>query len=331
MAHVTKAANGGVEADADIEIVDSHHHLWDRPGFPYLLPQILEDLAGAHRVTQTVFIQCNAMLRAGADPSEAVLGETEFANGIAAMSASGQYGPARVAAGIVGAADLKRGAAVRQVLENHCRIAGHRFRGIRHITAWDEAASLAIPGYDWQRGLLGTPAFRAGCDVLGQMDLSLDALVYFHQLAELAELARACPATRIVVNHIGLPLGIGPYAERRDEVLETWRSGLADLSACPNAFMKIGGFGTPFFGQDVKPAGISASGLAEAWRPYVETVVELFGVDRCMVESNFPVDRALCSYGDIWEAFKLLTRSWSGDERQALFAGTARSFYKLQA
>jgi predicted TIM-barrel fold metal-dependent hydrolase len=273
-----------------------------------------------------------------ADGPEALrpVGETEFVTGVAAMSASGRYGPARVCAGIVGHADLRLGAPVQEVLEAHLAAGGGRFRGVRQFTARDAAAHAHYghpPGtlFDGAPGQLADPAFRAGFARLAPLGLSFDAWLLHPQLPELTALARAFPDTAIVLDHTGTPLGVGAYAGRRDAVFADWAAGLRELATCPNVAVKLGGLGMTLLGFDFEEgtAPPSSERLATAWRPYVETCLEAFGADRCMFESNFPVDKAAYSYAVFWNACKRLTQGASAAEKQALFSGSAARFYRL--
>jgi L-fuconolactonase len=315
--------------EPDMPIVDPHHHLWDRPGWRYLLDELLADLNSGHNIVATVFLQCRAMHRAdGPEPLRPV-GETEFVNGVAAMSASGGFGPTRVCAGIVGHADLTLGAPVRDVLEAHLRAGGDRFRGIRHSNAWD--ASVPRPTNAPRPGLLAEPDFRAGFAQLAPLGLSFDAWLYHPQIPELTALARAFPDTPIVLNHVGGPLGIGAYAGRRDEMVAAWTASIRDLATCPNVSVKLGGLGMPLTGlgfhEQAEPP--SSERLAEASRPYFETCIAAFGTDRCMFESNFPVDKESFSYAVYWNACKRLTQGASATEKAALFSGSAARFYRI--
>src|SRR5438067_4423778 len=193
--------------EPELPIIDPHHHLWDRPGWRYLLDELLADTGTGHNIIATVFVQARAMHRAdGPEPLRPV-GETEFVNGVAAMSASGTYGPTRVCAGIVGYADLTLGAPVQAVLEAHIRAGGDRFRGIRHISAWDADPTVLNPSNPAPRGLLADRAFREGFARLARLGLSFDAWLYHPQIDELADLAGAFADTRVVLNHVGGPLG----------------------------------------------------------------------------------------------------------------------------
>jgi predicted TIM-barrel fold metal-dependent hydrolase len=314
-----------------LPIVDPHHHLWDRPRWRYMFEDLLADLNSGHNIVATVFLQCRAFHRAEGPEAMRPVGETEFVNGVAAMSASGRYGAARVCAGIVGNADLRLGDRVQEVLEAHIRAGGDRFRGIRHITAWDADPLLLNPAYPVAPGLLGDATFRAGFARLAPLDLSFDAWLFHPQIGELAALARAFPNTRIVLNHVGGPLAIGAYAGQRAEVLGRWRAAVRDLAACPNVFAKLGGMGMRINGFGFHDAAEppSSEQLAAAWRPYVETCIDSFGASRCMFESNFPVDKGSYSYAIGWNAFKRLASGASAAEKADLFSGTANRVYRL--
>jgi predicted TIM-barrel fold metal-dependent hydrolase len=317
--------------EPELPIVDPHHHLWDRPGWRYLLDELLADTSSGHNIVATVYVQARAMYRATGPEEMRPVGETEFINGVAAMSASGIYGKTRHCAGIVGHADLTLGSRVEAVLAAHIRAGGDRFRGIRHITAWDADPSIRNPAYSPPRGLLGDKAFREGFAVLGRLGLSFDAWLYHPQIGELADLARAFPDTKIVLNHVGGPIGIGAYAGKRSEVFPLWAASIEALSACPNACVKLGGLGMRMggFGFHEQPEPPSSEALAAAWQPFVETCIATFGASRCMFESNFPVDKGSYGYPVFWNACKLLAKGASKTEKADLFAGTAARFYRL--
>lgn len=309
-----------------LSIIDPHHHL----GAKYLLPDLLQDVDSGHNIVATVFIQARAMYRDAGPVEKRPVGETEFVNGIAAMSASGNYGKTRVCAGIVGYADMMLGAAVEPVLAAHVRAAGGRFRGIRHITAWD-ASIPGTPGYGKVPQLMAQPAFRDGVRTLGRMGLTFDAWLYHPQIDELAQLARACPDTRIVLNHVGTPVGIGAYAGKRAEVFPVWAASIKALAALPNVFIKVGGFGMSTFNLGFIEAAQRPSSemVAAVARPYAETCIEAFGTSRCMFESNYPNDKPAFSYAVFWNACKRLAQGASESEKRDLFSGTAALFYRL--
>jgi L-fuconolactonase len=287
-------------------ICDSHHHLWDRENHRYLLPELMTDVGSGHNVRSTVFVECAAMYRADGSAELRSLGETEFANGIAAMSASGRYGHVRLCAGIVGFADLALGARVEAVLVRHVSAGGGRLRGIRHVTAFDPSHSVRRSHSQPPPGLLRDAAFREGFATLRRMNLTFDAWLYHTQIDELTALAQAFPDQPIVIDHAGGPLGIGPHAGRRDEVFAAWRRSMRGLAACPNVHVKLGGLGMKVtgFGFHTRSQPPSSEELAALWRPYVETCIDAFTPRRCMFESNFPVDKVSVSYRVCWNAFK---------------------------
>jgi L-fuconolactonase len=318
--------------DPELPIVDPHHHLWDR-GSRYLLDEFRADLGSGHNIRATVFVQCDAMYRADGDPDLAPVGETEFVNGIAAMSASGGYGPTRVCAGIVGFAELLLGARVDAVLEAHLRAAGDRFRGVRGRSVWDADSTIKGSSRDFPPGLLLDPKFREGYARLRAHGLSFDSWLFHPQIPELTDLASKYPDTPVILDHVGAPLAIGAYAGKRDEVFLIWKRNLEALAERPNVHVKLGGLAMHLFGFDLDAAhrSIPASSeeLAALWRPYVETCIDIFGIDHCMFESNFPVDKRGTSYVVLWNAFKRIARDYSDAEKAALFKDTACRVYRL--
>jgi len=317
--------------EPDLPIVDTHHHLWDRPDHRYLLHELLDDLRTGHNVVATVFVECHAMYRAHGPAEMRPVGETEFVAGIAAMSDSGAYGPTRVAAGIVGFADLTLGDRVEPVLEAQRRAGGGRFRGVRHSAAWD--ASEIIGNSRTAKGphLMASADFRAGLVRLTALGFSLDAWQFHPQLPDTIDLARAAPDATIIVGHCGGPLGYGPYAGKKDEVFAAWKANIIALAGCDNVVMKLGGMMMRLAAYDygALPAPPSSAQLADYWRPYIETCIERFGANRCMFESNYPVEKMGIGYAALWNAFKRLTASASADEKHAMFSGTARRVYRL--
>jgi len=319
--------------EPDLPIIDPHHHFWDTPQRGrYFLPDLLADIDGGHNVVATVFLECQAMYRKSGLPEMAPVGEVEFVNGIAAMSASGSYGPCRVAQAIVGHADLTLGARVRDVLEAQIAVGGGRFRGIRYGVSWDASPAIskfvsrAVP----PRLVLDTK-FREGFAQLAKLGLSFESWQYHPQLADAADLARAFPDTTIILNHVGGVLGVGPYAGHRQEIFGNWKQSIGELAKCPNVNVKLGGIGMTSFGFDFHERDLppSSEELAAAWRQYVEPCIEAFGPGRCMFESNFPPDKQSCGYTELWNAFKRITSGASSSEKQALYSGTAAWVYRL--
>lgn len=314
--------------DPGLPICDPHHHLWDHPTDRYLLDELRADTGAGHNVVSTVFLECGSAYLADGPDELRPVGETAF---VAAMAAESARTPGAEIKGIASFADLSLGKAVRPVLEAHVEAGGGRFRGIRHATAHDPSPDIRVSHTRPRPGLMGEPGFQRGVAELGRLDLTFDAWLYHPQLPELVGLARACPEVRIVLDHLGAPLGIGPYRNRRDEVLADWRRGMEAVAACPNVALKLGGIGMPLYGfpwhRHERPP--TSEELAAAWAPEVRWCIELFGADRAMFESNFPVDRSSTSYVVLWNAFKRIAEGASPAERADLFHDTATRAYRL--
>ena len=312
-------------------IVDPHHHLWDRGGQRYLIEEMAADIASGHDIVATVYVDCRSMYRADGPEAFRPVGEVEFANGVAAVSASGAYGKARICAGIVSHVNLLLGEGARAVLEAEIAAGNGRFRGIRHSSAWDADPDVAGMYATRPKGLLLDAGFRKGFACLAPLDLSFDAWLFHPQLGEFIDLARTFPDTRIILDHCGGPVGIGSYANRRDEIFPIWRASIKEAAKCPNVVVKLGGLAMRLLGYDFheRPKPPSSEQAAAAWRPYIETCIEAFGPSRCMFESNFPPDKGQCSYQVIFNAFKRLAAEYSEAEKTALFSKTASDFYRL--
>ena len=316
--------------EPELPIVDPHHHLWERPNNRYLLPDLLADCNEGHNVVGTVFVECGAMFRKDGPEEMKAVGEVEFVNGVAAMSASGGYGKTRACDGIVGHAELRIGAKVRDVLEAQIKVAGRRFSGIRFSTCWDADTRVRRARTDPAEKLLYDKTWREGFAQLGKLGLSYDCWMYHPQIVEMADLAAAFPDTVMVLDHVGGPLGFGPY-EKHAETFANWKKAMAELAKRPNVNIKLGGLGMPlgFFEFYKQPNPPGSEELAKAYKPWIETSIELFGAQRCMFESNFPVDKITSSFGVLWNAFKRLTAKASAAEKTALFSGTATRVYRL--
>jgi len=319
--------------EPDLPIVDPHHHLVDRPETGrYLLPQLLADIGTGHNITATVYLEWLSMYRADGPAELRPVGEIEFANGVAAMSASGGYGSAAICAGIVGHVNLLLGDGARAILEAEMIAGNGRFRGIRHSAAWDADADVAGMYATRPKGLLLDPTFRKGFACLAPLGLSFDAWLFHPQIGELIDLARAFPDTKIVLDHCGGLLGIGSYANRREEIFANWKASIQEIAKCPNVVVKLGGLAMRLLGYDFHehPKPPSSEEAAAAWRPYIETCIEAFGPARAMFESNFPPDKGQCSYQVIFNAFKRIAAPYSEAEKTALFSKTATDFYRLR-
>jgi predicted TIM-barrel fold metal-dependent hydrolase len=315
--------------DPALPICDAHHHLWRRPAGDYLLDELLQDLRSGHNIVATVAIECRYGYRLDGAEELKPIGETEFLESVANRVRGDSTIKPRVASAVVGHADLALGDAVAPVLEGHLAASPTRFRGIRHSTTWDQSDALRS---DAPPGLLADRNFRRGFGRLQRLGLSFDAWLYHPQLPELAELARAFPGVTIVLDHIGAPLGVGPYAGKSREVYQAWSKGIATVAACPNVAVKLGGVGSSRSGYDwhERPAKPSSMELAEALKPYIERCIEAFGVERCMFESNFPVEKSSNDYVNLWNAFKRIAAKYSESERAALFHDTATRVYRIQ-
>ncbi len=297
-----------------LPIIDPHHHLWDHPGSRYMLDEILRDTGSGHRVLATVFVECASMYRADGPEAIRPVGETEFVNGIAAQSASGQYGETRIAVGIVSFADLALGAAVEEVLQAHIAAAPARFRGIRHAAGYDEHPDVRNSHTNPPKDLYQSKGFREGFAKLKKLNLTFDAWQYHPQIPQLTELARAFPDTTIILDHFGGPLGTGPYEGKRAEIFPQWKKDMTELSRCQNVVVKLGGINMAVsgYGWHRNPRPPTSQELATATRDYYLHTIEKFGPKRCMFESNFPVDRVSCSYLVLWNAFKRLAADFTG-------------------
>jgi L-fuconolactonase len=317
--------------EPDLPIIDPHHHLWDQPRSRYLLEEIVGDTSSGHRILATVFVECMSMYRADGPAEMKSIGETEFVNGIAAQSASGHYGPTRVAAGIVSFVDLNLGAKAKDVLQAHMAVAPSRFRGIRHAGGVDAAPEVRNSHTNPTPNMYASRSFREGFAQLAKLGLSFDAWQYHHQIPELTDLARAFPDTTIIFDHFGGPLGVGPYAGKQAEIFKKWKTDVSELARCQNVVAKIGGINMPVngFGWHKRPAPPTSDELVAATRDYYLHSIEVFGPKRCMFESNFPVDRLSCSYNVLWNAFKKLAAKFSDDEKADLFQRTAAGVYRL--
>jgi predicted TIM-barrel fold metal-dependent hydrolase len=313
-------------------ICDPHHHLWDRPshGERFLLGELLAEFGG-HRVVSTVFVECAAFYRADGDEALRFVGETEFVQGVAAMSASGDYGAVRACAGIVSRADLTRGADVPRLLDAHIAASPNRFRGIRHATALDPHPEIPRSHTAPPPGLLGDAGFRRGVAELSKRGLSFDAWLYHHQIPELTALARAFPDTTIVLDHFGGPLGIGPYQGKRAEIFAQWKLDVDDLARCENVVAKLGGIlmDRNGWGYEKRPKPPGSEEIAAATRDWYLHAIDRFGPRRCMFESNFPMDRVSCSYQVLWNSFKRIAAPFSESEKSALFHDTAARVYRI--
>jgi len=317
--------------DAELPIIDPHHHLWDHPDNRYVAPDFLTDTASGHNIRQSVFVECLSKYRDGGPDAFKPVGETEYVRELAEQSDANAPSGTKVATGIVGFVDLTLGDAADPVLAAHVESGGGRFRGIRHASSWDASSAVRNAHTQPPAGLLSDTRFREGFACLAKNGLSFDAWLYHPQIPELTALARSFPDTTIILDHVGGPLGIGPYAGKRDQVFEQWKSDIAELARCENVCVKLGGLAMKLngFGWHTRDKPPTSLQLAEATAPWYQLCIDQFGVDRCMFESNFPVEKLSCSYGVLWNAFKRIAANYSAAERDALFHDTAARVYRL--
>jgi predicted TIM-barrel fold metal-dependent hydrolase len=311
--------------DPGLRIIDAHHHLWlsHEPWAPYGLDQLRADICSGHNVVSSVFVESNSSWRTEGPTALRPVGETEWVAGVVDGSP--------LVGGIVGFADLSLGDAVAEVLEAHLDAGRSLFRGIRHGVAWDASPDIPDNPNDPGPHLLSHPAFRRGLQVVQHMGLTFDAWLYFPQIPELTAVADALPDLGIVLNHLGGLVALGPYKENRHEVFSVSRGLLAELARRENVVVKLGGIGMPMYNWEPETRDDSvAERLARTWGPFIRWCVETFGPDRCMCESNFPVDKQTVSYRTLWNVLKQTLCDLSETERRAVFHDTAARFYRLQ-
>jgi predicted TIM-barrel fold metal-dependent hydrolase len=334
-----------------LPIIDTHHHLWHLPPpsgeaggsemarriapvfarFPrYAFDELSADLRSGHDVRATVAVEGHNMYRADGPAELRSTGEVEFLNGVAAIAATGLFGQARPCAGIVGNVDLTLGDRVEEVLDAHVRAGGGRYRGVRPPgTAYDPDPVILGSGAGEPHRLLD-PQFQAGARRLGARGLSLDLWIYEPQLPDLIAFAPKAQDTQVILDHFSSPLGVASYAGRLPERFPIWRENIRALARMPNVAVKLGAFGQPMRGFTYDTAGpLSSEALARTWTPWIETCVEAFGAERCMFESNFPIDWVTCSYRLLWNAYKRAVSGASPQEKAALFHGAAARIYRL--
>jgi predicted TIM-barrel fold metal-dependent hydrolase len=325
--------------DPSLEIVDAHHHLW--PAHPtaaasdrgaanhaghwrsYSFADFHRDTMAGHRVTGSVYVECEARYRTDGPKELRPVGETEAVAGLEMRGG--------LCAGMVAFAALTLGAGVGEVLDAHLGVLNSRVRGVRHIAAWDPDPDVYATSRRPPPGLLEDPKFLAGVAEVAARGLSFETWVYFHQLPELARFAAAHPDLTIILNHLGGPGATGRHARARAEVLRAWRTEMMALSCRPNVALKLGAVGMRAFSGPELLANpvVTSQDISDYWGAEIRFCIDTFGPGRCMFESNFPVDRALCDYATLWNAYKRIAAEYSDSDKRSLFAGTARATYRL--
>ena len=313
----------------DLPIIDAHHHIWAEPGNVYGLPYLVADVRGGHRVIATVLVESHGFYRPGGPEALRPVGETEAI--VQALDSQPELVAQGLCRAIVAKADLTLGVHVEEVVAAHRAAAPNRFRGIRHLVNRDPNYPDGITIRPAPEGLLKRADYRDGLRALQRLGISYDAMLYHSQLSDLVETLALVPDLSVILNHYGMPLGVGPYSTRRDEVFATWAANIRRLAELPNVTVKMGGLGMVLTGANWhnRPIPPGSQQLSEAWRPWFDTCLAAFGPDRCMFESNFPVDKGMFSYTVLWNAFKRLAADLSAADRAALFHDTAARAYRL--
>ena len=323
--------------DQDLEIIDPHHHLW--PGTPrtdgvsadnrYLLEDLWNDTQSGHNLVKTVFVECGQGYYESGSEAMKPVGETRFVVEVA-EEAKQDVSKAQIE-GIVGHADMMLGESAREVLEAHLEEGKGRFKGIRHGASWDESDEIRNSHSNPIQSIYLDDEFQKGIEQLDALNLTLDAWNYHKQIKELTELAKCFPNLKIVQNHFGGPLGIGPYAGRREEVFSVWQESITELAERDNVVIKIGGLAMPIngWGWHKRELPVNSDEFIESHGRYYLHAIKCFGVERCMFESNFPVDKRSISYPVLWNGFKKIVEDFSTEEKEYLFYKTAAEFYSL--
>ncbi|MET0661057.1 MAG: amidohydrolase family protein [Steroidobacteraceae bacterium] len=313
-----------------LPIVDCHHHLWDEHPFGlggrYNSADLLADVVSGHRIVATVYVEAHSHWSPSGPLALRPVGETIYADSVAREILPTSEEDASICAGIVAHADMNMGAGVEEVLAAHLAASRH-VRGIRHVVMPNVLAGDFV---DSKRSL-ASDVFREGVRRLPRFGLTFDICIYHYQLGDTIDFVRACPDVSFALNHIGCPVGIGPYQGRREEVFKDWAAHLATLAREPNVVVKLGGMNmfTSGFGWNDRPTPATSDELVQATGRYFLHAIDCFGPKRCLFESNFPTDQKASSYATLWNAFKKIARGCSSSEKVAMFHDNARSFYRL--
>lgn len=314
--------------EPELPICDAHHHIWNdagHTGSPYTLADFHADTGSGHNVVCSVFAECHTEYRKDGPEHLRPVGETEFVAELAQQSVDS--GKTEITA-IVASADVSRGDAVEEVLSAHDEAGRGLFRGVRYVTAQDAHPPLAMAS----SVPMDDPGYLAGVRRVGAMGFTYDAMVYHPQLRDLAKVVKACPDTFIVIGHLGLLLGTGPYKCQREESLVFWRGAMKELASYPNTYLKVGGIGLPLMGfrWDKQERPPTSEELAKPWAEPIQYVIEQFGPHRCMFETNTPVDKRGAGYVVLWNAFKRIVSDYTVDEKRYLFHDAAAHAYRFK-
>ncbi len=315
--------------DPERPIIDPHHHFW--PGdMHYLLEDLWQDTESGHNVKKTVFIECSQEYLKVGDKDFAPVGETIFVKNICDLAKKEKH--RTQIEGIVGHVNLMIGAEKTvSVLKSHLEVGGALFKGIRHAGGWDHHPELSNSHHNPPKNLYLNETFLASLNELSNLNLSFEAWQYHHQVNQVKKIAELLPKLKIVLNHFSGPIGIGPYANKKDEIFEIWKTDIRELAKHENVYAKLGGMAMPIngyeFHKQVSPA--TSDQLVQEQKHYYHYLISNFGPERCMFESNFPVDKQSISYNVVWNAFKKMAKSYTSEDKDLMFYKTAESFYKL--
>ena len=319
----------------NIPIIDPHHHLWDVGFGRYYIEELLEDInSSGHNILSTVYIMSSSNTKIySKDGLEEFkpLTEIEFATSEGKRADHIPDNKVKVNASIVGSVDLTYGNKLQPVLEKAVNISEGRLKGIRMLLASHTDPRISSGAVKSDLGLMLHPNFIDGAKCIQDANLSLDFWIYHTQLNEMEKIARALPDLTIILNHIGGPIHLGEYEGKQAATHREWRSAMMRLSRIPNINVKLGGLGmavngAKFHNSKFPPNSVQ---LSDVWKPWIYETIDMFGFDRCMFESNFPVDKGSCSYGALWNAFKILAKDMSVDEINKLFSKNAAKIYKI--
>ena len=319
----------------NIPIIDPHHHLWDVGFGRYYIEELLEDInSSGHNILSTVYIMSSSNTKIySKDGLEEFkpLKEIEFATSEGKRADLIPNNKVKVNASIVGSVDLTYGNKLQPVLEKAVNISEGRLKGIRMLLASHIDPRISSGAVKSDLGLMLHPNFIEGAKCIQNANLSLDFWIYHTQLNEMEKIARSLPDLTIILNHIGGPIHLGEYEGKQAATHREWRSAMMRLSRIPNINVKLGGLGmavngAKFHNNKFPPNSVQ---LSDVWKPWIYETIDMFGFDRCMFESNFPVDKGSCSYGALWNAFKILAKDMSDDEINKLFSKNAAKIYKI--
>ena len=312
------------------EICDAHHHLWDYPDSRYLADDYIKDISSGHNITSTVYVECGSKYREEGPDFLRSVGEVDFVIDSVTSFNGNNSSSTRICNAIVGYANLTDKNSTKTLDE--LIDASNLLVGVRHASAWDKNKNIKNAHTHPVEMLFGNSDFKRGFAELEKRNLSFDAWLYHPQIPELTELARNFPNQVIVLDHLGGPVGIGPYAGKRKEIFQSWKKNIRCLAAYPNVFAKLGGLlmSLSGFGLHKRNKPPTSTEIATLTRDYYLFMIDTFGPTRCMFESNFPMDKVSCSYNVLWNSFKKITHALSENDKESLYKKTAQKVYKIR-